>query len=132
MIRACGTRVSRWQRIADHVARNFLEKIRVGSPMKGFGKTVRALLSDGSIVKKSRRKLIVFSTLLAVLSLTSALLMALAPAPLVPDAATSLFAVDEPRSMDAIFQTKVPVPGNRWKYIYIHHSKTASGNALSL
>ena len=32
-------------------------------------------------------KVIVFSTLLGVLSLTSALLMALAPAPLVPDAA---------------------------------------------
>jgi hypothetical protein len=83
-------------------------------------------------VKKSRRKFIVFSTLLGVLSLTSALLMALAPAPLVPDAATSLFAVDEPRSMDVIFQTKVAVGGGSWKNIYIHHSKTASGNALSL
>jgi len=83
-------------------------------------------------VKKSRRKLIVFSTLLTVLSLTSALLMALAPAPLVPDAATSLFAVDEPRSLDAIFQTKSPLAADRWKYIYIHHTQTASGNALTL
>ena len=83
-------------------------------------------------MKKSRRKFIVFSTLLGVLSLTSALLMALAPAPLVPDAATSLFAVDEPRSMDLIFQTKTPVAANHWKYIYIHHTQTASGNALSL
>ena len=100
--------------------------------MKATGKKVRALLSDELIVKKSRRKLIVFSTLLAVLSLTSALLMALAPAPLVPDAATSLFAVDEPRSLDVIFQTKTPMVENRWKHIYIHHTKTASGNALSL
>jgi hypothetical protein len=83
-------------------------------------------------VKKSQRKLIVFSTLLGVLSLTSALLMALAPAPLVPDAATSLFAVDEPRSLDAVFATKTPVPANRWKYIFIHHSQSASGNALTL
>jgi hypothetical protein len=83
-------------------------------------------------VKKSHRKFIVFSTLLGVLSLTSALLMALAPAPLVPDAASSLFAVDEPRSMDVIFETKTPVPANQWKYIYIHHSQTASGNALTL
>lgn len=83
-------------------------------------------------MRKSQRKFIVFSTLLAVLSLTSALLMALAPAPLVPDAATSLFAVDEPRSMDAIFQTRTPVTSDRWKYVYIHHSQTASGNALSL
>jgi hypothetical protein len=83
-------------------------------------------------VKKSRRKLIVFSTLLGVLSLTSALLMALAPAPLAPDAATSLFAVDQPRSMDLIFQTRKPVAANHWKYIYIHHTQTASGNALTL
>src|SRR5437868_344661 len=34
-------------------------------------------------VKKSQRKVIVFATLLGVLALTSALLMALAPAPLV-------------------------------------------------
>ena len=83
-------------------------------------------------MKKSHRKFIVFSTLLGVLSLTSALLMALAPAPLVPDAATSLFAVDEPRSMDVIFETKAPVAANHWKYVYIHHTQTTSGNALSL
>ena len=83
-------------------------------------------------MKKSQRKLIVFSTLLGVLSLTSALLMALAPAPLAPDAATSLFAVDEPRSMDAVFETKTPVPANHWKYVYIHHSKTPAGNAITL
>jgi hypothetical protein len=84
------------------------------------------------VKKKARRKLIVFSTLLGVLTLTSALLMALAPAPLVPDAATSLFAVDEPRSMDAVFETHSPVQPGRWQYIYIHHSQTASGNALTL
>ena len=83
-------------------------------------------------MKKSHRKVIVFSTLLGVLSLTSALLMALAPAPLVPDAATSLFAVDEPRSMDAVFQTKAPLVPSRWKYIYIHHTQTPAGNALTL
>jgi hypothetical protein len=83
-------------------------------------------------VKKSQRKVIVFSTLLGVLSLTSALLMALAPAPLAPDAATSLFAVDEPRSMDAVFETRQAVPAGRWKYVFIHHSRTASGNAFTL
>ncbi len=83
-------------------------------------------------MKKSHRKFIVFTTLVSVLTATSALLMALAPAPLVPDAATSLFAVDEPRSMDAVFETKTPVPADRWKYIFIHHSQTASGNALTL
>ena len=82
--------------------------------------------------KKARRKLIVFSTLLGVLTLTSALLMALAPAPLAPDAATSLFAVDQPRSMDAVFETGKPLAPARWKYVFIHHSQTTSGNALTL
>jgi len=84
------------------------------------------------VKKKARRKLIVFSTLLGVLTLTSALLMALAPAPLAPDAATSLFAVDQPRSMDAIFETSKPLSPGRWKYVFIHHSQTTSGNALTL
>ncbi|HWP41315.1 MAG TPA: peptidoglycan recognition family protein [Tepidisphaeraceae bacterium] len=64
--------------------------------------------------------------------MTSALLLALAPAPLTPDASSSLFAVDQPESMDAIFQTQVAARAGRWKYIYIHHSRTASGNAMSL
>jgi hypothetical protein len=83
-------------------------------------------------MKKSQRKLIVFSTLLGVLTLTSALLMALAPAPIVADAATSLFAVDAPSSLDAIFNTRSPLPAGRWKYIYIHHSRTPAGNAITL
>src|SRR5437016_939088 len=64
-----------------------------------------AFYRTGKRVKKSHRKLIVFSTLLGVLSLTSALLMALAPAPLVP---------------------------SRWRYLYIHHSQTPAGNAITL
>jgi hypothetical protein len=86
-------------------------------------------------VKKSQRrqrKIVVFSTLLGALSLTSALLMVLEPAPITPAAASSLFAVDEPRSMDAIFETRTPVPANRWRYIYVHHSRTPAGNALTL
>ena len=82
--------------------------------------------------QRRQRKIVVFSTLLGVLALTSALLLILEPAPITPDAASSLFADDEPRSMDAIFVTKTPVPANRWKYIYIHHTRTTSGNALSL
>jgi len=83
-------------------------------------------------VKRSQRKVIVFTSLLAVLTLTSAVLMALAPAPLVQDAASSLFAIDTPRSLDVIFETKVPVVPQRWNYIYIHHTQSASGDALSL
>lgn len=83
-------------------------------------------------MKQSRRRVVVFTSLIGVLSFTSALLLALAPAPLMPDAAKSLFAVDQPDTMDPIFQTEVlPAPG-RWKYIYIHHSRTPDGNAITL
>jgi N-acetyl-anhydromuramyl-L-alanine amidase AmpD len=34
--------------------------------------------------------------------------------------------------MDAIFQTDSPVRTARWQYIYVHHSRTTSGNAMTL
>jgi hypothetical protein len=83
-------------------------------------------------VKKSNRRVVVFATLVSVLTLTSALLLALAPAPLTPDSSSNLFAVDTPESMDVIFQTQVSTKPGRWKYIYVHHSHTASGNAVTL
>jgi hypothetical protein len=86
--------------------------------------------SVGIGVKKSQRKFIVFSCLLGVLSLTSAALMALAPAPLAPGEVSSLFAIDAPSSLDVIFETKAPVTPQRWQYIYIHHSQSASGDAM--
>lgn len=83
-------------------------------------------------MKKSRRRVVVFTSLIAVLSFTSALLLALAPAPLTPDAASSLFAVDEPDSMGVVFQTQAPSSAGRWKSIYIRHSRTPSGNAITI
>ena len=83
-------------------------------------------------MKNSHRKFIVFVSLVGLLTLTSALLLALAPAPLMPDAASSLFAIDAPPTLDVIFNTKVQSPPNRWKYVYIRHSRTASGNAVTL
>jgi len=76
-------------------------------------------------VKKAHRKVVVFTSLVVVLMFTSALLMALAPAPLTPDATNTLFAIDMPNSMDAIFQTETPSAGTAWKYIYVHHSRSA-------
>ena len=58
--------------------------------------------------------------------------MALAPAPLRPDATNSLFAVDVPNSMDAIFQTQADADKPQWKYIYIHHSKSTDSSASSI
>jgi hypothetical protein len=81
---------------------------------------------------QQRRKFIVFTSLLGVLTLTSALLMALAPAPLVQDASSSLFAISAPKNLDVIFDTKAPVLPRKWKYIYIHHSQTASGDANAI
>lgn len=83
-------------------------------------------------MKNSHRKFIVFVSLIGLLTLTSALLLALAPAPLMPDAASSLFAIDAPSTLEVIFNTKVQSPPNRWKYVYVRHSRTASGNALTL
>ncbi|HEX3357280.1 MAG TPA: N-acetylmuramoyl-L-alanine amidase [Tepidisphaeraceae bacterium] len=88
---------------------------------------------QGMVVKKAHRKVVVFSSLIGLLTLTSALLMALAPAPLRPDATNSLFAVDAPNSMDAIFQTQSDAAKPpQWKYIYIHQSKSAGSNANSI
>jgi hypothetical protein len=70
--------------------------------------------------------------LIGALGLTSALLLALAPAPLPPGAVQSLFAVSAPASMDAIFNTAAPVQSGRWNYIFVHQSKTVSGNAGTL
>lgn len=83
-------------------------------------------------MKQPNRRVVVFTTLISVLTLTSALLLALAPAPLTADASSSLFAIDAPESMDVIFQTPVPARPGRYKYIYIHHSRTPSGSAMSL
>lgn len=83
-------------------------------------------------VKKTQRRVIVLTSLVFVLTLTSALLLALAPAPLSPDATNRLFAIETPQTMDVIFQTDTPMRTGRWKYIYVHHSTTTAGNALSL
>ena len=64
--------------------------------------------------------------------LTSALLMALAPAPLTPDATNSLFAVDAPSSMDAIFQTQTASNDSAWKFIYIHHSRSMTSGSENI
>jgi hypothetical protein len=63
----------------------------------------------------------------------AALLLVLAPTPLTPGASASLFAFDRPTDgMEAIFSTRAPLAGSRWRSIYIHHSATSSGNAYSL
>ena len=54
------------------------------------------------------------------------------PAPLTPDATNSLFAVDAPASMDAIFQTQAPASDTAWKYIYIHQSRSLTSTSANI
>jgi hypothetical protein len=82
--------------------------------------------------RKSRRNVLVLAGLLLSLTLTSMLLLLLAPSPLVPDAAKSLIATESANTLDPIFDTRVAVNRSRWKYIYIHHSKTRHGNAVTI
>jgi hypothetical protein len=95
-------------------------------------KTSRKAKAGGATQPGSQRKIIVFMALLTVMTATSALLLALAPAPLTAGAASSLFAVGSPESLDAIFQTSSPVQNGRWTYIFIHDSKSDGGNAGTL
>ena len=78
------------------------------------------------------RRVVVLVSLVAVLTFTSALLLALAPAPLSPQATSSLFAVDAPESLDVLFDATAPIQKGQWKFIYVHHSHTMSGNAQTL
>lgn len=86
----------------------------------------------GAVNITPSRRFVVLGALVGVLTLTSALLLALAPAPLQQPTATSLFAIDVPTSLEPIFQTQVQSRPGRWNYIYIRHSKTPAGDALSL
>ena len=82
--------------------------------------------------KSSNRKVAVFVTLVGMVAFTSVLLLVLAPPPVTPSNWRSLFALDAPESLDVVFQTHVPVTTGRWRYIYVHHSRTTSGDAVSL
>jgi hypothetical protein len=84
----------------------------------------------GLIVAKKKksspsRGVLVFSTLVGILSLTSVVLLLLAPAPLVPGAAESLFAVDSPDAVANLFRTQKSLAN--WNYIFIHHSGNSAG-----
>jgi hypothetical protein len=86
-----------------------------------------------SAAPSARRRVVVLVSLVAVLTFTSALLLAIAPAPLNPQATGSLLAVDTPQSFDELFDSpSVPIENKRWQYIYIHQSATPSGNAETI
>lgn len=73
-----------------------------------------------------------FVSLIAFMSATAALLLALAPQPLAPDLPQSLAAIDSGDAMEPVFQTDAPVEQSNWKYIYIRQSRTTGGDAMGL
>jgi N-acetylmuramoyl-L-alanine amidase len=87
--------------------------------------------SVSRVKKKSKRTFIVFSSLVGGLTATSALLLYMAPAPLRPETPNSLSATTEISALDPIFQTARRATDSRWKYIYIHQSRTLNGGAAS-
>jgi hypothetical protein len=82
--------------------------------------------------KSPNRKVAVFVTLVAMIAFTSVLLLVLAPPPLQTLMWRSLFALDSTDSLDKVFQTQAPVASGRWRYIYVHHSRTPGGDAVGL
>lgn len=103
----------------------------MAAPRRKAGKTSSRTASGGD-PSPTRRRVAVLVSLVGVLTLTSALLRALAPAPLNPQASSSLFAIEAPQSLDEIFSTRAPMAEGRWHYIYIHHSGSVSGNAQTI
>lgn len=83
-------------------------------------------------MKKTSRSTIVFTSLVGCLGFTSLLLMILAPAPLSPDSSSTLLASDRSSALDSIFDTRTPLRTGTWRFIYVHQSATATGNALTL
>lgn len=83
-------------------------------------------------LKKSKRKIVVLTSFVALLSLTSALLLALAPPPLVADGYNTLAASANAEFLDDVFKTAAKTKSNQWHYVYIHHSATPSGNGAAL
>ncbi len=106
-------------------------------PVKTARKTIAR--SEGRAAKRtaaatasrhdSRRPLIVFVTLIAFITGTSTLLLALSRPPLTPD---TLMAVKSNDGIQSIFDTQIPTASAQWQTIYIHHSRTPDGNAQTL
>ncbi len=85
-------------------------------------------------MRKSHRNAVVFSTLLGALAVTSVFLLAISPPALTPDQARTLYAIDDtsPSAFDRAFQTASVFAPARWKYIYVHQSKTPGGDRAAM
>jgi hypothetical protein len=85
------------------------------------------------MAKKHTRKAVILTSLLGVLTVTSGLLMAVAPEPLRPGLSTTLFNKETvPSDLAPVLQTDRPLAAARWTRILIRDSRTPSGNAQTL
>lgn len=86
--------------------------------------------------KSGKRSMVVFVGLVGVLTGTSALLLAVAPAPLSPDAGGSrgnvaaMSAGQRQIPIPGLLDTRVPVQPGRWEYIYVRHAKSSADPRL--
>ena len=103
-----------------------------GRPVRRARKAASPVSRSAEQAASRHRKVLVFGGLAAVLTITSALLLVMQPAPLTPDSSRSLMAVDTPAQTAALFDTHVTVEPTRWRYIYVHHSGGNSGNVSTL
>lgn len=76
--------------------------------------------------------MVVFGSLVGVLTATSVLLRVMQGAPLTADVATNITQPDDRQSVLAVFNTRVPTATGKWKSIFVHHSRTAQGSMGSL
>lgn len=88
------------------------------------------------MAKQNKRKAIVFFSLIGVLSFTTTLLLALAPAPLTPGAAVTLFNANTVRSpladMGSVYHTDRPIQAGVWTDIVIRRDRGISTDGPSL
>jgi len=100
----------------------------VSTRQRNTGKNEKKSKATGP---SAQRRVVVLIALVGVLTVTSALLLAIAPAPLSTENTASLLAVDTAQSFDELFESPT-VPVAKWGYIYIHHSASQAGNATTL
>lgn len=76
--------------------------------------------------------MVVFAGLVATLTVTSALLLAMQPAPLDAEAGKTLMSLSTPADVGTLFDTRAVVRPGRWKYVYVHHAGAqAAGRAAT-
>ena len=78
----------------------------------------------------SRRNVLVIAGWLSSLTLTSVLLLILAPTPLLPEP-RSLMVIESNPALDDIFDTQAPIQNGRWQSIFIPPSKTRRADAAN-